>query len=38
MSSGEGMALCASLMEAEGISAEELHTMMVDTPRKLMGL
>lgn len=38
MSSGEGMALFASLMEAEGISAEELHTMTVDNPRKLLGL
>ncbi len=38
MSSGEGMALFASLMEAEGIAPADLHTMMVDNPRKLLGL
>ena len=38
MSSGEGMALFASLMAAEGISQEDLQTMMVDNPRKLLGL
>lgn len=38
MSSGEGMALFASLMEAEGISKDDLHTMMVTNPRKLLGL
>ena len=38
MSSGEGMALFASLMEAEGITQDEMRTMMVDNPRKLLGL
>ena len=38
MSSGEGMALFASLMEKEGISPDDLHTMMVDNPRMLLGL
>lgn len=38
MSSGEGMALFASLMEAEGISRGDLRTMMVDNPRKLLEL
>lgn len=38
MSSGEGMALFASLMEAEGIDPTDLQTMMVDNPRKLLGL
>ncbi len=38
MSSGEGMALFASLMEAEGISPDDIRTMMVDNPRKLLGL
>lgn len=38
MSSGEGMALFASLMEAEGISTDAIRTMMVDNPRKLLGL
>jgi len=38
MSSGEGMALFASLMESEGISPDDIRTMMVDNPRKLLGL
>ena len=38
MSSGEGMALFASLMEAEGIAPADIRTMMVDNPRKLLGL
>ena len=38
MSCGEGMTLFASLMEAEGISRDDLRTMMVDNPRKLLGL
>ena len=38
MSSGEGMALFASLMEAEGITQDDLRTMMVDNPRKLLDL
>ncbi len=36
--SGEGMTLFATLMEAEGISPAEIHTLMVDNPRKLLGL
>ena len=38
MSSGEGMALFASLMVAEGISPADIRTMMVDNPRKLLDL
>ena len=38
MSSGEGMTLFASLMESEGISPTDLHTMMVDNPRKLLNV
>lgn len=38
MSCGEGMTLFASLMEAEGISADDIRIMAVDNPRKLLGL
>lgn len=38
MSSGEGMALFASLMVAEGISPADIRNMMVDNPRKLLDL
>jgi len=38
MSSGEGMALFASLMEAEGISSDDMRTMMIDNPCKLLSL
>lgn len=38
MSSGEGMALFLSLMEAEGISRADLVTMAQKNPAKLLGL
>ena len=38
MSCGEGMTLFASLMEAEGISSDDIRIMAVDNPRKLLGL
>jgi len=38
MSSGEGMDLFISLMKTEGISSDEIHTMAVENPRKLLGL
>ena len=38
MSSGEGMKLFASLMEAEGISAQEIDLMARENPARLLGL
>ena len=38
ISSGEGMKLFASLMEAEGISAQEIDLMARENPARLLGL
>lgn len=38
MSSGEGMELFAKLMIAEGITEEEIRTMAIANPAKLLGL
>ena len=38
MTSGEGMDLFLSLMEREGISRADLHTMAVDNPKYLLDL